>query len=266
MDLKWRPATKDDADYIHRLMLIIADKEKNILTTSLPEIQSLLSDPMINLQEDTLLAFDANDELRAAAWVVPNTQSELLLGLTTSVHPSYQQSEKDYHALDERLFSWVEQRSLKRLKPFRGSSQHAMLIYLCWENQELRRKMVEKHGFFPLRYFYNMQRPLKEMIPQPSSVAGITIISYSSEYDDDLRGAYHVLIKDEWSFRPMDEAEWHEKITRHPGFHADKTFLALKNGEIIGFSINHIHRHGQICEGYITYIGTKAEWRKHGVA
>ncbi len=169
--------------------------------------------------------------------------------------------------LNEWLFAWVENRALERLaEKYSGSGEKAMLIYLCWQDQTERIAMLEKHEYTPLRYFARMTRDLNQSIPEPKPIEGISVIPYKDEYCEELRKSYHEIFKDEWSFQIYDPPAWKERITDREGFKPHLTFLALHEGKIVGFSINHVQCQSNICEGYITYIGTDAAWRKQGVA
>jgi len=261
-----RPARREDAEGILLLVYALAEAEKNLATTTLQDIENLFSDPTIEVEKDTLVVQSYSSKIIGAAWVMPNAQSDKLLGLWSHAHP-FAGREYPPAVLDEWLFSWVEGRALERLaEKYAGSGQRAMLIYLCWQDQTTRIAMLENHAFTPLRYFYRMVCDLKQPILQPKPIEGISIIPYQAGYSEELRSVYHESFKDEWSFQMYEPRAWEERITAREGFKPHLTFLALHQDKIIGFSINHVQCQGDTCEGYITYIGTNADWRGRGVA
>lgn len=261
-----RPARLEDAEGILRLVYALAEAEQNLATTTLQDIENLFIDPTIDVEKDTLVVQSYSSKIIGAAWVMPNAQSDKLLGLWSNAHP-FAGRECPPAVLDEWLFSWVEGRALERLaEKYAGSGQRAMLIYLCWQDQTTRTAMLEKHAFTPLRYFYRMVCDLKKSIPQTKPIEGVSIIPYEAQYSEELRLVYHEAFKDEWSFQMYDPQAWKERITDREGFKPHLSFLALHQGKIIGFSINHVQCQGSACEGYITYIGTTSDWRGRGVA
>lgn len=261
-----RPARRDDAAGILNLVNALAEAEQNPATTNLQDIENLFSDPSIDVEKDTLVVQSFSTKIIGAAWVTPNAQSDLLLGLWSNTHP-YAGHIYPAGLFEEWLFSWAEHRSIERLADkYAGSGQKAMLVYVCWQDNTTLSDILQNHGFTPLRNFHRMVRDLAEPVQEVEPTAGLSIVPYQIQFSEKLRLAYHECFKDEWSFQVYDPPAWGTRITGRDGFRPHLTFLATHQDDIVGFSINHVHCSNHACEGYITYIGTHPEWRGRGLA
>jgi ribosomal protein S18 acetylase RimI-like enzyme len=266
MNWLFRPAERQDADDIHRLLGSIAAAEGNISTTTREDVVQLFEDIRIDPPDDSRLVFDDQHALVGAAWVVVNPAAEghAHAELWFDTHPDCEY--KGF--ILEALLAWVEERGSQRIHQIHPAAElPRFLLTACWQDHNDRAVLLDRHGFIPLRYFYRMRRDLQLPVPEPVVPPDLILCTYRSELSEALRQAYNQIFREDWNFQYANPVDWQRLYVGRQDFFPENTFLAMAGDEIAGFSLNHVHGiQADQQEGFITYIGTHENWRKRGVA
>jgi ribosomal protein S18 acetylase RimI-like enzyme len=114
-----------------------------------------------------------------------------------------------------------------------------------------------------------MERLLGEEIDSPQE-DGFTILPWSDEHSAPVRLVCNTAFADHWGFTPMTEDAWQKQSIDSPGFRQDLSFVALADGELVGYSYNSIHEEDWEAAGrseaWIAGLGVLQDWRKKGIA
>jgi mycothiol synthase len=268
----WRPARIVDAAAIHRMLQAVDMADGTELAGVLEDVERNFQDSWTQAEKDSVLGMLPDGTVVAMGWVFMNPEEEQVntAYLWLDVHPDYREE-----GLDDVVLSWLEARGEQRLysKP---ADRQSVLRSDCPELQHGRIALLERNGFQPVRYFFEMRRDVSLEIPKAGLPVGLTLYTYRPEWDKALRDAFNDSFRDHWNFVYVSEDDWQLFFTGRSAFRTDITFLAMaskpeRGGEVIaGFVINSVspeenERYG-IREGRIGQLGVLRSWRKRGVA
>ncbi len=139
------------------------------------------------------------------------------------------------------------------------------------QGDEARERLFGAFGFAPLRYYFEMRRPLAEVAGSPRSLPEpLRIVPYDFAYDDAVRDAHNEAFRDHFAATEFDAETWHGWITGGHGFRADCSYLVFDGDEIAGYVLNSIHPDDWpglgFTEGWTHQLGVRRPWRSRGIA
>lgn len=265
-----RFARRDDLPSIHEMLICAVTEDHTGSVDTLDDMSSQFIDPWSNPETDYLLVLTTNGQVVAMGRVFnnPSPQRERNAFLWGEVHPLHRG-----RGLGETILTWMEGRAKQRLLEFPADLPRSLRTS-CHDYLSDRIYLFEKHGFSPIRSFYQMRRDLGQPIPEKNLPAGLTLSHYLPELDQPLMEVFNEAFSDHWGFEPITYEDWQTFIIRSCAFHPELSFLALEGDgsscHIAGLSMNFIReddnqRQG-IAEGWITVLCTRKPWRKRGVA
>ncbi len=134
-----------------------------------------------------------------------------------------------------------------------------------------REQLFEGFGFSPLRYYFEMRRPLAGFAGSERTLpAPLRIVPYDFAYDAAARDAHNEAFRDHFAAIELDVETWHRWITGGHGFRADCSFLVFDGDEIAGYVLNSIHPDDWpglgFTEGWTHQLGVRRPWRNRGIA
>ena len=134
-----------------------------------------------------------------------------------------------------------------------------------------REQLFEGFGFSPLRYYFEMRRPLAGFAGSERTLpAPLRIVPYDFAYDAAARDAHNEAFRDHFAAIELDVETWHRWITGGHGFRADCSFLVFDGDEIAGHVLNSIHPDDWpglgFTEGWTHQLGVRRPWRNRGIA
>ena len=102
----------------------------------------------------------------------------------------------------------------------------------------VRRRLAERYGFSPIRYFEDLERSLDDL-PPPVHVPGIDIVAWPGDdptRDEEIRRVKNLSFADHWGSSPTPPEGWAE-LTRGFGSRLDLSRLAVdvETNRIVAF-------------------------------
>ncbi len=124
-------------------------------------------------------------------------------------------------------------------------------------------------GFTPVRHWWEMECPLgHEVVTRPER--GFEVVPWDDELDDATRLVHNAAFADHWGSTPMDASTWTKQLGGNPNFRPDYSFIALADGEPVGYASGEEYpedwESAGRSEAWIAGLGVAREWRKRGVA
>ncbi|MGZ4676157.1 MAG: GNAT family N-acetyltransferase [Acidimicrobiia bacterium] len=134
-----------------------------------------------------------------------------------------------------------------------------------------REQLFAKFGFAPLRYYFEMRRPLAGLAEAPRAVpAPLRLAPFELAHDDTARHAHNEAFRDHFAANELDAETWQTWVTGGHGFRPDCSFLVWDGDEIAGYALNSVHPDDWpglgFTEGWTHQLGVRRRWRGRGVA
>jgi mycothiol synthase len=265
--LTWRPLTRGDVPAWFRLIAAAEEVDRTGEHYDADDLAEELADPGLDLARDTIALVLPDGQLAGYGIVrAPRVVRDIdRINLEGAVHPTHRR-----RGLGRQLLGWLERRADQihrarqpqlpgayRVNPFARTADHIALL--------------ERAGYAPVRWWNVMSRDLSEPPPQPGPVpAGLRLIPYDGAHDDAVRRAHNEAFDEHWGSSEHDRDEWRQWFTGHRAFEPASSFLVLDGEEIAAYVLSYFWAAGAaatgVREGYVGQLGTRAAWRKRGLA
>ncbi|WP_051683956.1 GNAT family N-acetyltransferase [Blastococcus sp. URHD0036] len=129
----------------------------------------------------------------------------------------------------------------------RGTEQHAALepeasarlVVHVHPTMGALEALVRRRGFTAERYYAVMRRPLTDL-PEPRTVAGVELVPFTAERDEDVRRAHNASFTEHHGSVERDEVAWRNWFTGQRAFRPDLSVLALADGEVAGYALAYV--------------------------
>jgi mycothiol synthase len=167
------------------------------------------------------------------------------------------------------LLGWTVERATEQLRGS-GNDVAKFIRVHRFDYLESAHRLFRRMGFTPARYFDELICPLVDL-PDPAAVAGVTIVPWPDDRDDEIRAVAASAFADHWGSTPSTPESWHQQVHGF-GARPDLSFVAIDDasGEVVSFCLNKRYPAGGAVtgreEGWIDQLGTRAEWRRRGLA
>lgn len=263
MTFEIRPATPEDIPAIFALNHLIEVGDNIPLVTPIEEIEEWVDDPHFKFLDDSRLAF-RGDELVGFArlWHRPSDQIQSRVFMLGGVDPSHRRQ-----GIGSSLIAW----QMKRGREILAAAPPELPKYLRTMAYDFEKEAIalyEKHGLVPVRYSYELIRPLTEIPPVPAT-PGIDIVAWDPERDEELRQVTNAAFADHWGSTPVDREAWVHRIQSF-GARLDLSLMALDGDQVVGILLtNHFPGDQELTgrlDGWIMSLGTLRSHRKRGIA
>ena len=180
------------------------------------------------------------------------------------VHPDVRES-----GIADEILAWATGRARE------GGAEHgkpADLRAFSDEANSYAMAQLERQGFTPVRYFFQMRRPLKngEPVPEPQFPEGYILRHVAN--DDDVErwvDMFNLSFIDHWDFHPATvERRKHRMSTDY--YRPDRDLIVVApDGTFAAFCLCTIddehNKRNSINEGWIDVLGTRRGFRKIGL-
>ena len=265
----WRAATVGDALAIHACERAIGVADHPRYTTPLEEIEEDFAHSYIDASADSLIAVDDDGEVLAWGMValLPGQDTLVRSVLYGGVRP-----DQRGRGLGRQLLEWQRGRGLQQL----ASSEKTLpgwLVLSTDDTVEATKKLYDRFGFTPARYFLELQRDLTvpvDSIPLPE---GIRVEVLTAERSDEARLARNDAFRDHWGSQPSTDEQW-KSLVDSSIFRADLSHLAIdttvEGGAVAGFVLSTVNQEDWPGQGftsaYIELVGVARNWRGRGIA
>ena len=143
--------------------------------------------------------------------------------------------------------------------------------YDCFVDQTAQDtvRLLERRGYAPVRYGFNMVRPDLENIPDCPLPEGLDVRPYQPDHLRKIWEASNEAFKDHWGYiaEPWEE---YERLQHDSSFDPSLWRVAWEGDRVIGMVLSFINKdenaeYGRL-RGYTENICVRREWRKKGVA
>jgi mycothiol synthase len=130
-------------------------------------------------------------------------------------------------------------------------------------NTPLRREL-ERRGFAPVRYSFEMEIALEEEPPEPEWPEGIRVRTFREGDERRIYEANMEAFADHWDFTPEPFDAWQHGHTKD-GFEPGCWFVAEDEGEIAGICLCRSRRVADSELGWVDELGVRKPWRRRGL-
>jgi GNAT superfamily N-acetyltransferase len=216
---------------------------------------ALATDTRVAVLDDTTIGF-------AYTYLLPASHDLERCYVLGSVDPAHR-----CRGAGRALLAWGVARARER---FVTDDRQRVIRVDAPETDTSRRRLHERMGFVPVRWFEELLRPLDPLPPQ-TTVEGLRIEPWPDDRDDEIRAARDASFADHWGSSPMDPTDWHVIVRGH-GARPDLSFVGVDaaTGAVVAHCINHRYEEEDEMlgrrEAWIENLGTVPAWRGRGVA
>ncbi|MGZ8755197.1 MAG: GNAT family N-acetyltransferase [Acidimicrobiia bacterium] len=263
MTFEIRPASPEDIPAIFALNRLIEIGDNLPLVTPIEEIEEWVDDPHFSFLDDSRLALRGGELVGfARLWHRPSDQIQVRAFMVGGVDPSHRRQ-----GIGSSLLTWQMERGREIL----AAAPPGLPRYLSTMAYDFEKEAIalyEKHGLVPVRYSYELNRPLTVIPPVPAT-PGIDIVAWDPERDEELRQVTNAAFADHWGSTPVDRDAWVHRIQSF-GARLDLSYMALDGDRVVGILLtNHFPGDEELTgrlDGWIMSLGTLRTHRKRGIA
>ena len=254
-ELSLRPARKDDAAAITRLMADADESEGLDPWVTETDIAEDLNDPDLNLETDTWVVEDAGalvgygelwnareesaDAMEAQGWTAP---THLGRGIGSTIID-----------LSEGAAADAAQRFTKR---------PVLLRNFIWSDNVAARELLEARGYEVVRHFFHMAIDVMGLEPPPPVPDGLVLRFLDPSRDKE---SLHALIvhafSDHWNWSPLSLENFWRRIVDRDDFDPELTLLVEEGDRLVGASINAT----KVGQGWVNDLAVHEEARGRGI-
>ncbi|HUP27179.1 MAG TPA: GNAT family N-acetyltransferase [Chloroflexia bacterium] len=240
-----------------------ADGVSEVLT--LDGMRMWVNRPERNPTRDGRLWEDANGRLVGYAHItIPKGGDDIDGFFVILVHPEARGT-----GIETEIIEWGTERLREDAQE---QGKPAKLGSGVFENEDYYRRVLEQHGFEIVRYFFKMERPLNEPIPEPSLPEGFTI-RHMDPNDEDMVARwvemFNLSFIDHWGFHPATvENRKHRMSWKF--YNPERDLIAVApDGTLAAFCTCSVdpeeNEQNNRSEGWIAVLGTRRGFRKIGL-
>ncbi|PSL05289.1 acetyltransferase (GNAT) family protein [Haloactinopolyspora alba] len=266
--LTWRAVTASDVPEWYRLTSVVDDADEALERRTQAELAQMFEGGWRDARSDSVAGFDVEGRMRAYAWsefrpATEGTHTPVGFG---AVHP-----DDRGRGLGRALIAWTEARARRQLAGADVNLPARICFYVDEHNAGARR-LVERAGFEPRRWYVGMRRDLSATLPAVQVPDGLAVVPYTRERDEQVRETHNeAFARDHWGSSPLDAEAWALNVIGGEAFRPDWSFVALDTaGTVVGYLVSGAYRQDWepqgYTEGWTDLVAVRRPWRRHGVA
>ncbi len=145
---------------------------------------------------------------------------------------------------------------------------HFFEVYLA-DTEIDKEALLKNAGYQPIRYFFEMVRPLDADIPEIDLPEGLELLPINPDQHRTVYDAADEAFQDHWGHVPGTDSEYQWWI-ESPDFQPERWKVAWDNGQVAGMVLNYINAeenerfNRKRC--YTEDISVRRPWRRRGLA
>jgi mycothiol synthase len=186
--------------------------------------------------------------------------------IETWVHP-----EQRRRGLGRRLLYWAERHARDSVAAGRGGPDQLphFLSGGFDERNDAARVFATGAGYQPIRYHFEMRRPLDEPIPDLPMPAGLEIRPVAPEDHRRIWDADVEAFRDHWEPAVRHETDYFQ-FYAHPDVDTSLWLVAWDGDEVAGSVVNGVYLEENarlgLDIGWLDHVSVRRAWRKRGLA
>ncbi|MCX5202756.1 GNAT family N-acetyltransferase [Streptomyces sp. NBC_00237] len=264
-----RPLTKDAVPAWHELHQAVESTDRTGDHVGAVELAESLDDPKLDLQRDSVALWEGPRMIAYAVLHTPHGAVDgARFGGDAAVHPDWRR-----RGIGTRLVAWLQDRAKDRYAADAElSALPGELLLGGKAGDEGLRRLTEKCGFTPVRWWFLMKHPLKgvrDAAPRPAP-EGTRLVPYGSQYEEATRLAHNDAFRDHWDFTRLDAADWRTWVTGVSAFRPAMSRLLVAGDEVVAYLLAEENEADTAATGsrdcHVGYLGTRRDWRGRGAA
>ena len=268
-DLTWRAMTAADIPAWHRMIVATEAVDEPDEHFTVEDLADELDAPSVDPTVDSRAAVTPAGDILAAGLSTARPMGGPMrrYDFWGAVDPAWRGQ-----GLGRRLLAWQIERAAERhaqdAPPVPGWAGLG-----AEEHREDVRRLADRAGLTPLRWFTSLQRPLTSTPPLDAVELsdGLRLAPLGEDRDEDVRLAHNNAWVDHWGFTASPEADWHARVVGLRNLRRDWSHLVVTDAdEIAGYALNVAFEQDWAAqgyrEGYTLLLGVRQAWRGRGVA
>jgi mycothiol synthase len=265
-ELRWSaPSRADDPAWV-ALLAAIEEVDERGETYEVADLGDEWDSVWSHPDTDATFVWDGPD-LVAFAWLkaMPGQRQHHRVGFWGGVRPSHRR-----RGIGTALFEWSVQRGREIAETFGTDLPTELDIDADARQQDLV-TVAANAGLEPVRTFLELARPTADAVLPVPAPAGLELVPWSAELDEDARLAHTEAFADHWGSEPRSAEEWAQWYTGHRNFRPDLSVLAVDpaSGQVAALVLTAAYPQDWERlprEAWINTVGTRRAWRGKGVA
>lgn len=259
--LDWRPITREDVPALARLCVDSERVDQAGNFTDEVELAAQFDHAGLDLGRDTLVAVMPDGELAAYAVVyhAPTARETQRLFLSGGVHPDWRG-----RGLGRRVLDW----QVARAEAMHGEVRPelpALMEAGGVDRDDPQRRVLDRAGFVPVRWWYEMARDLAALPRQTIT----PFIGFTAQWEEAVRRAHNEAFADHWGIAEVDEHTWRQRFSPVQGFRPDLSLIAPDGDEVAAYLLSFVHEAEIAVLGvptaHVGYLGTRPACRGRGL-
>ncbi len=267
----WRGYTRGDIPEIWELFQVMNRVDDNDYYETVEDLQNQYDDPRSQPLKDARIIRALTGKLAAFAriFTFPKPTAENVAYLACDIAP-----EARAQGLEHECLEWMEERAAERLAEIAQANEADDLPrVLRVDFPDTATEMISSHqarGYQHTRSSYQMQRDLRDPIPDDALPLGLTLRAYDDELDEPLRHARNESFRDHWGSQQVSVETWRANFTHVSDLRRDITLAVMDGTEVAAYILCYDNtvdneRRG-IKRGWVGNLGTRRAYRKRGLA
>ncbi len=213
---------------------------------------------------DMLMA-EIDDRLIAYTRLTWNQQED---GLTTYITFGFLLPEWRRQGIGSAMLAWTEDR-LRQIASTHEKTGPRFFQAGAADTEKGTAAMLEKAGYQPVRYEFNMSRPINDSLPDAPMPSGLEVRPVQPEHIRLIWDAMQEAFKDHWGFVEEGE-EIYQAWQGQSSFQPALWKVAWDGDQVAGMVLNFINgsenAEYERLRGYTEGISVRRPWRKKGLA
>lgn len=258
-DYRIRNFRWDDLDAIVEVWNAAAQSVGSILHYTPSQLRMFLEMPDAFPETDVWIV---EDDGRIIGYAADEFDPEMGQGWgECAVHPDYQN-----RGIGARLLDITDSRIIERTRTEAKPDMPLYTLRVASPGDDYTIKLLSDNGYREIRTFYTMQIDLHQPVEVPRLPEGIQLRPFDRERDAHaVHEAHQESFQDHWNHKFDTYEEWEPLTLNHPDGDTSMWLIAWKGNEIAGLAINRTHDSDHPDEAWVSVLGVRRAWRKHGL-
>ncbi len=257
-DIEWRALVRADAPALTELSRELAETAGAHSDATVEQTLEEFDAAGWNAATDGLAALGPDGALLGMAYVITAPPGGYLARGFGGVAQAARKQ-----GIGQRLVDWTVQRATQ-MHAESGATEPWQLNLGVTNDEDDAVQLLRDNGFEPVRYWFEMQRPVDGPVVPAVLPAGLRIRPYSTADDRAFYDTHMEVFVDHWGFQVRPYDQWHNRVTSS-AFRPGLTFFAVDADDRIAGYLS-TRAGADPARAEMAIIGTRREWRGKGVA